>query len=47
MQLKELLTVTENKNNKQVSACLRKKQMHKAGISMQDILNMKVKALKK
>ena len=43
MKFKDLISVTENKNNKQVNLSVRKKQLTKMGISMEDLLNIKVK----
>jgi len=43
MKFKDLISVTENSNNKQVNLSVRKKQLIKAGISMEDLLNIKLK----
>ena len=43
MKFKDLLSVTENKTNKQVNLSVRKKQLVKSGLSMKDLLNMKLK----
>ena len=43
MKFKELLSVTENKSNKQINLSVKKKELKKAGISMDDLLNMKLK----
>ena len=42
MKFKELITIAENKNNKQINLSVRKKQLDKVGISMKDLLNMKL-----
>jgi len=43
MKFKDLITISENKNNKQVNLSVRKKQLIKAGLSMKEFLNMKLK----
>jgi len=43
MKFKDLISLSENKNNKQVNLSVRKKQLIKAGISMEDLLNLKLK----
>ena len=43
MKLKDILSkVSENKRNGQLVTCLRKNKMRKAGISKDDLLNMKL-----
>ena len=42
MKFKELITIAENKNNKQINLSVRKKQLDKAGISIKDLLNIKL-----
>jgi hypothetical protein len=42
MKFKDLITITENKTNKQITANIKKKQLRKVGISVKDLLNMKL-----
>ena len=43
MKFRDLISITENKNNKQVNLSVKKKAMKKAGITMKDLLNIKLK----
>ncbi len=42
MKLKDLFSETKNKKNKQVNFSLRQKQLKKAGISISEIMNIKI-----
>ena len=42
MKMKDLLSISENKNNKQINASLRKKKFIKAGMSVEEFLNMTI-----
>ena len=43
MKLKELLgKVIKNKNNKQLNTCFKKSKLKQNGISVDDLMNMKV-----
>lgn len=43
MKLKDFMSnVVENKKNGQLNTCLKKSQLKKAGISKEDLMNMKV-----
>ncbi|MFP4457162.1 MAG: hypothetical protein ACLFPS_05825 [Clostridia bacterium] len=43
MKLKDILTkVSENKSNGQLVTCFRKNKMKKAGITKEDLLDMKI-----
>jgi len=43
MKFKDLMTISENKKNKQVNMSIRKKELKKCGLSVKDLLNMKLK----
>ena len=43
MKFKDLISITENKTNKQVNFSVRKKQLVKSGLTMKELLNMKLK----
>jgi len=45
MKFKELLSITENKKNKQINLSVRKKELKKVGLSIQDLLNIKLNKL--
>lgn len=42
MRFKELLSMSENKTNKQINLSVKKKELRKVGISMKNLLNMKI-----
>jgi len=43
MKLKDILSkISENKSNGQLTTCLRKTKMKQAGISKEELLNMKI-----
>lgn len=44
MKLKDFLNRTINKNNKQVSFSLKKKEVKKCGVDINEILDMEIKA---
>ncbi len=46
MKFKDMITLSENKTNKQVNLSLKKKALKKAGYSMEDLLNIKLKKKK-
>lgn len=42
MKFRDLLTISENKKNKQVNLSVRKKELTKAGLSVKQLLDMKL-----
>jgi len=42
VRIKELVTVTKNRNNCQISFVLRAKELKKRGLTPQDLLNIKL-----
>lgn len=46
MKFRDLISITENKTNKQINLSLKKKALKKSGISMKDLLELKVKKIK-
>lgn len=43
MKFKELISITENKSNKQINLAIKKKKLKEAGLSVKDLLNVRLK----